>query len=250
MGVLALQHGRQPEHILGFEPATRKDLYLAHDPAYVDDVLDLRRDNGFGNRDPRVAAALPYTTGSMIAAAEHALRHGGHVCSPTSGFHHASYDSAWGFCTLNGLAVAALVVAMQGAKVGILDCDAHEGDGTADILRRIKGHGIKHHTLGAHFPCRQRAEDGEFLHWLRSAIDDLSDCDVVLYQAGADAWERDPLGGQLRNKLMELREFFVFSGLKNVAWNLAGGYVRDKDGGISSVLSLHTKTLFWSNRDA
>ena len=60
----------------------------------------------------------------MIAAMQHVLEHGGFACSPTSGFHHAGRDYASGFCTFNGLAVAAIMGAMQGAKVGILDCPA------------------------------------------------------------------------------------------------------------------------------
>jgi acetoin utilization deacetylase AcuC-like enzyme len=238
-----LKSGRiKPEQIHSFEPARRADLYLAHDPAYVDAVLDLRAPNGFGNYSEAVAASLPYTTGSMVAAVNYVLEHGGHACSPTSGFHHAAYDGGGGFCTFNGLMVAAIVAVAQGAKVGILDCDAHYGDGTDNILRRVQGHGIRHHTFGRHFPCGQVAADRDWSDWLHSAVDDLAGCDVVIYQAGADPHIQDPLGGQMRTKAMLVRDCIALS-LPNVAWNLAGGYRRDEDGGISCVLDLHTHTL-------
>ena len=76
-----------------------------------------------------------------------------------------------------------------------------------------------------------------------AALDDLQGCDVVLYQAGADPHVNDPLGGQLTSKEMAMRDAAVFSNLPNVVWNLAGGYQRDENGGISYVLHLHTMTL-------
>ena len=231
----------KPEQITTFEPASRADYYLAHDPKFVDALLDCEIDNGFGNRSAQVAAALPYTTGSMIAATQHVLQHGGYACSPTSSFHHAGYDYAGGFCSLNGLAVAALLASVQGAKVGILDFDAHYGDGTDNILRKTPGHGIIHHTFGRHFPCGQKAAG--WMGWLWDAIDELQSCDVVLYQAGADPYEHDPLGGQLSWKEMHLREHFVFDALHNVAWNLAGGYTTAPDGSLGAVQDIHTTTL-------
>jgi acetoin utilization deacetylase AcuC-like enzyme len=230
-----------PAQITSFEPAHRYTIGLAHDQEYVDNVLDCQTPNGFGNRSPEVAASLPYTAGSMMAAALHVLDHGGLACSPTSGFHHAGFDFGGGFCTFNALAVAAIKAAKSGAKVGILDCDAHYGDGTADILRLHKKLGIKHHTFGEHFPCGKEAKGWEM--WLLKAINDLSDCDVVLYQAGADPYLKDPLGGQMSMMHLSYRDSLVFSMLDNVAWNFAGGYTRDADGGISPVIAIHTATL-------
>lgn len=231
----------KPEQIASFEPATRSDYYLAHKPGFVDALLDCRIDNGFGNRSPQVAAALPYTTGSMIAATQHVLQHGGYACSPTSGFHHAGYDYAGGFCSLNGLAVAAILAVAQGAKVGILDFDAHYGDGTDHILRRITGHGIIHHTFGKEYRCGRPAHG--WLAWLWDAIADLETCDVVLYQAGADPYEHDPLGGQLTLKELSVRDHTVFNALPNVAWNLAGGYATEPDGSLGIVQQIHDTTL-------
>ena len=149
-----LQRGLiQESDVLSFEPVTRTDLKRAHDAAFVDGVLDLSIDNGFGNRNAQVAASLPYTSGSLLAAARHALEYRENVCSPTSGFHHAGYNSAEGFCTFNGLMVTALALLEQGAvrSIGILDCDVHYGNGTDDIVKRLGVQGIRHHTMGGAF---------------------------------------------------------------------------------------------------
>ena len=65
-----------PLDIRNFEPLTRNQIKLAHDPAFVDALLDCGISNGFGNRSRAVATSLPYTTGSMLAAAQEALRNG------------------------------------------------------------------------------------------------------------------------------------------------------------------------------
>jgi acetoin utilization deacetylase AcuC-like enzyme len=75
----------------------------------------------------------------MLAAAEYAVLHNEVVCSPTSGFHHAEYRNAGGYCTFNGLMVTALALKDAGLvnRVAILDCDAHYGNGTDSIIKQI-----------------------------------------------------------------------------------------------------------------
>jgi acetoin utilization deacetylase AcuC-like enzyme len=246
-----LQRGLITEaDIMGFEPATREDLVRAHDRDFVEGVLSLNEPNGFGNRDPEVAASLPFTSGSLLAAARYALANQENVCSPTSGFHHAGYDSAEGFCTFNGLMVTALALLDSGEirSVGIIDCDAHYGNGTDDIIRRLGIKGVRHHTMGQHF---HNSEDAGgvagklFLSWLDRAIEDCSGVDLVIYQAGADPHLNDPLGGVLSEATMAKRDHAIFEAFKGKAlvWNLAGGYQRDALGGIEPVLKLHRNTV-------
>lgn len=237
------------DDVLEFEPVSREDLYLAHDPAYVDAVLDLREENGFGNCDAGVAASLPYTCGSLLAAARHALTTGTHVCSPTSGFHHAHHGYGQGFCTFNGLMVAALRLQAEGLvrKVAILDLDMHYGNGTDDIIRGLDIDWIVHRTQGEWFGLRSQVGDGAELYfdWLREALDACRAADLVLYQAGADPHVHDPLGGLLTGQELALRDHQVFEALRGmpVAWNLAGGYQRDVSGHIEPVLKIHRGTL-------
>lgn len=207
-----------------FIPANAQALYTAHSADYVDGVLRGDLPNGFGNSDAAIAKSLRYTTGSMIAAAQHVAHNGGFACSPTSGFHHANYDRGGGFCTFNGLMVAAIELDRLGKTVGILDCDAHYGDGTQNIIETLGLSRIRHHTLGKLHPPGRRPPHGDILAWLSDAVHDMRKCDVVLYQAGADPFVDDPLGGQMSLKELAVRDMVVFNSLKNVAWNLAGGY--------------------------
>ena len=141
---------RYPIEIVEPQPVTPEEFQLAHDPAYVQGVLSRQKRNGFGNTLASVAAALPWTTGSLVSAVRHVLAHGGVACSPTSGFHHARYNGSYGFCTFNGLIVAAQLVRSQLARVGIFDCDYHYGDGTDDIIRHLGLDYISHYTTGKH----------------------------------------------------------------------------------------------------
>jgi hypothetical protein len=88
------------------QPVSVDQLCLAHDPHYVRGVLSLRLANGFGNHLPEVAQSLPWTSGAMLGAARWALNEGCAV-APVAGFHHACHDHGGGYCTFNGLMVAA-----------------------------------------------------------------------------------------------------------------------------------------------
>ena len=229
------------------EPATRAELSRAHDSQFVSDVLELRRDNGFGNRSPEVAASLLWTNGAMRSAARHALRNGGAAVAPCSGFHHARWARASGFCTFNGLMVTAAALHAEGAvRIGILDCDHHYGDGTDDIISRIDAKSwLRHASAGKYFDSPSDAP--EFFTWLPAVLRTFADCDVVLYQAGADPHIDDPLGGWLSTAQLYERDRLVFGSLAAarvpVAWNLAGGYQREPDGSIPKLLEIHDNSL-------
>ncbi len=239
-----------PLMIVAPDPASVEDLCLAHDPAYVRGVLDCSRPNGFGTQSEAVAASLPWTVGSMVSAALHALNKGGAAVSPTSGFHHAGYRFGGGFCTFNGLIVAARKalarMAENGAagagRVGILDLDQHYGNGTADIIAKLGLENVAHWTLGHSSVSRGTAA----VRWLESLPELISGefdgCGLLIYQAGADCHIDDPLGGRFSTEQMRQRDRLVFQTCKRlglpVAWNLAGGYRNP----LRHVLELHDQT--------
>jgi acetoin utilization deacetylase AcuC-like enzyme len=70
---------------------------------------------------------------------------------------------------------------------------------------------------------------------------------LILYSAGVDAHIEDPLGGMLTTEQLGKRDEMMFAIAKRlgipVAFNLAGGYQRDADGGISKVVQLHLDTF-------
>ena len=129
-----------PIEIAEVHPVTVAHLKRAHDPAFVDAILQGVQDNGFGNRLPEVSASLPYTSGAMLSAARRAIANQRVAVAPCSGFHHARYDHCDDYCTFNGLIVTAQALKAEGLvkRVGILDFDMHYGNGTDDCIDRLR----------------------------------------------------------------------------------------------------------------
>ena len=226
-----------PIEVRQFQPCSIADLARAHDVEFVEDVLTSCRKNGFGNNDRNVAMSLPFTCGSMVAALDAALSNGIGAVSPTSGFHHAGFDFAGGFCTFNGLMVAAMK--HPELNIGILDFDYHYGNGTDNIIDKL-GSRVVHYSQGDHY--NMAAE-----RWLKRLPDLIrhyfDGCDAVLYQAGQDPHVNDPLGGWLTTEQLADRDRIVFETLRDlhvpVAWNLAGGYQKD----LKCVIDGHVNTM-------
>jgi acetoin utilization deacetylase AcuC-like enzyme len=241
-----LDHGL-PIEVIEPAPVTIDQLARVHDRAHVEAILAGRARNGFDNCSPAVAASLPYTSGAMLAGARHALRHRTITCAPVSGFHHAGRRRAVDFCTFNGLMVAACALRAEDgvARVGILDCDMHYGDGTDELIAELGADAwIDHFTAGRRYVERRHA--AELLADLPARIHAMRGCDVVLYQAGADPHVDDPVGGMMTTDELRRRDALVFETLAAigvpVVWNLAGGYQKEDDGSIPKVLEIHENT--------
>lgn len=226
-----------------FDPASVEQFGRAHAEGYVRNVLTGRIPNGFGNTLMEVANALPWTSGAMLAAARAAIGNGAVAVAPVYGFHHACYAEGGGYCTFNGLMVTALALQAEDKvrRVGILDYDMHYGNGTAQILRYLKPDGITHYTAGQNYQREDQA--AEFIGSVPDHVRSFSDCDVLLYQAGADPHIDDPLGGWLSSFQLAERDRLVFRtchelGLP-VAWNLAGGYQTP----LRKVIDIHDATM-------
>jgi len=237
-----------PIEIIEPEPVTAAQLKLVHSPDYVDKVLTCEIKNGFGNKLPEVAESLVYTSGSMLAAAREAIHNRKVAVAPCSGFHHAGVASAHGYCTFNGLMVAASVLKAEGlvSRVGVLDFDMHCGDGTNDLIRHHQADSwIVHYSAGAIYWTTHQAND--FLTRIPERVAEMRDCDVILYQAGADPHVNDLLGGFLSTAQLRERDKRVFEAANSlgipIAWNLAGGYQVDSGGGIQSILDIHNNTM-------
>jgi len=236
--------------ICSFPPATFQQLTLAHDADYVSGVLSGRLDNGFGNNDPDIAASLPYTAGSMIHAAECAVRNREVVCAPVSGAHHAGVDFGAGYCSFNSLLVAAVVMKKMGLvnRVAILDGDRHWADGSDQIIKHHGLNWITHRSQGRFFNTRQDCLSGRYMRWLHKAINDCSGADLILYNAGADPHIDDALGGLMTTEEMAVRDRTVFEKLGHLpmVFALAGGYQFTQGDTeaerLEPVLALHRQT--------
>lgn len=228
-------------------PVSGKTIAQAHNPSYVQGVLDGTAPNGFGNTDEDVAASLPFTVGAMVSATKYALKTGEPAAALCSGFHHAGFEGGSGFCTFNGLIVAAIEAKKAGANgVGILDLDQHYGNGTDNIIRRLKLKWIEHYTAGQHI-THQKDKAEQWLKDLPSLLrKKFHGCDVMIVQLGADPYDKDPLGGWMTMEQMKRRDQIVFETFKQmgigVAWNLAGGYSKDEKGEITPVLQIHANS--------
>ncbi len=230
-----------PVRVLEPVAATRDQIALAHSSAYVDGILSCELMNGFRGRQKEVALSLPWTCGSFLSAARAAIDNGLVVCSPTSGFHHAGLDTAYGYCTFNGLMVAALALHAEGKvrRVGVLDCDQHYGDGTAEIIQSKRLDWVQHVSR----EYMDRADSEPFFAKLPKVVKSFAGCDLLMYQAGADPHVEDPLGGFLTTEQLARRDHIVFSTAKAMGiplvWDLAGGYQEP----IGKVLAIHNNTM-------
>lgn len=199
-----------------FRPGKAKPalLELAHCPEYVERFIagtqtqaQLRR-MGLPWSESLVNRTLISPNGTLLTALL-ALEHGV-ACHLAGGTHHAHYDFASGFCILNDLAVAARALVLQGKakRVLIVDCDVHQGDGTAAILAEDDSI----FTLSLHceknFPARKMKSDldiglpphtGDTLYLSTlalhlNAVLQRFKPDFVFYDAGVDIYRHDPLG--------------------------------------------------------
>ncbi len=110
-------------------PVSIEDIKLAHDPQFVDDVMTLKRPNGFGTICQSVVDSLPYTNGAVYQAAKLSILTKCPVAALVAGFHHAGYagfEKLGYFCTFNGLIIAAMKLISEGhQRIAIVDCDMH-----------------------------------------------------------------------------------------------------------------------------
>lgn len=258
-GVLAVRDLHVPE------PVTLDQLRLVHDGRYVDAVVsgtvpaDMQRRIGFPWSEMMVERSRR-SVGATLAAAREALETPAIAANLAGGTHHAFADRGEGYCVFNDVAIAARVLLRDGAirRAVVVDCDVHQGNGTASIFRddpavyTLSFHGEKN------FPFRKEisdrdvtfedgAGDDEYLRALEAHLPGVLDHerpDLVFYLAGADPYEGDRLG-RLKMTIDGLRERdrFVLEACVDreipVAIAMSGGYAHDVD----AIVTIHTNTI-------
>src|SRR5690554_59790 len=131
-------------HVNG-QPANMADILRTHSPKYVEELQLIQPAQGHIYLDEdtpmstgTLEAAL-YSVGSCTSALDALMNNefqNAFVAARPPG-HHAEYRKGMGFCFLNNIAVTALRAAevhhLQ--RIAILDFDAHQGNGTVDILK-------------------------------------------------------------------------------------------------------------------
>jgi acetoin utilization deacetylase AcuC-like enzyme len=197
-------------------------------------------------------------TSGTINAAKHALETG--VSSNLAGgTHHAFPDRGEGFCVLNDVAIAVRVLQRKNLakKFLIIDCDVHQGNGTAFIFKDDQSvftfsiHGAKNYPLfkeisNLDIELPDKTSDKEYLETLNEALPRifLHNPDIVFYLGGADPFERDKLGRLgLTIEGLRARDKTVLEFAKQrevpIVTVMSGGYALD----INDTVEIHCNTI-------
>ena len=237
-----------------------------HEPAYLSALrtgspAGLARSQGFV-WDPGIWTMALHSTAGVVAAAERALAVG-RAGSLSSGLHHARPERGSGFCTVNGLAVAAAhalelldAAGREDAEVVVLDVDAHCGGGThailerdPDLARRVRQLDLSVDGFDAYTPdpahsvlvLDEELDDEGYLAELDGLLAriDGGRTGLVLHNAGMDPYpsiSRAALVERERRIVAHLRALDV-----PVAFVLAGGYTVHQT--LDELVGLHLATI-------
>ena len=250
-----------PEDFVEPQMATTEDLLLVHTKDYVHDLTNMIW------TERTIRSELPLTediknsyllgTGGTILACQRALSSRVAV-NLSGGFHHAFPDHAEGFCYTNDVAIAVRRLQRddQASRFFIVDCDLHQGNGTAYIFRADSDV----FTFSIHqennYPLKQKsdldigladgADDAIYLAHLKDHVPSILDefaPGFVIYLAGADPYQDDQLGGlDLTMDGLQRRDEFVIGECLSrsvpVAVLLAGGYAVNTD----DTVTIHCNT--------
>lgn len=266
---LHAEGGIPVDHFLVPEPANDHDILRAHDPAYLERVVSGQLDAAEQRRigfpwSPGMVERSRRSAGATLAASHRALEDGC-AANLAGGTHHAHRDFGSGFCVFNDAAIAALhlIEERKADRVAIIDCDVHQGDGTAAILANepdvftFSIHGEKN------FPFRKTRSDLDialpdhtgdtpYLEALEAGLDTVFDThrpDFVIYLAGADPYQGDRLGRlALSIDGLQQRDARVLGRCRRahipVAVAMAGGYAHR----IEETVTIHMNTILTAAR--
>jgi acetoin utilization deacetylase AcuC-like enzyme len=253
-----------PHELIMPHAATDEELSRAHTPEYIRraqagelTAAEIRR-IGFP-WSPQKIERSRRSSGATIEACRAALE-AAIAVNLAGGTHHAGSDHGEGFCVFNDSAVAARSMQAEGLakRIVIIDCDVHQGNGTAEILRgddtifTFSIHGAKN------FPFRKEqsdldielddaTDDEAYLaaleHGLRESFERACP-DLTIYLAGADPFVGDTLGRLAVSKWgLAERDRMVLETCRThgvpVAITMAGGYARD----IADTVDIHCQTV-------
>ena len=249
--------------------ASNAEITRAHCPRYLDRVargaLDAAEIRAIGFPwSERMVERSRRSSGATLAAAREALTRGWSA-NLAGGTHQAFRVRGEGFCVFNDAAIAARAMQAEAGlqRVAIIDCDVHQGNGTASIFAGDESvftfsiHGARN------FPFAKEASDldidladgtgdDEYLWHLERGLDETlerSRPQLAIYLAGADPYEDDRLGRLSLTKAgLARRDAMVLDRLGArgipVAIAMAGGYARNIDDSVD----IHANTILAARR--
>jgi acetoin utilization deacetylase AcuC-like enzyme len=244
--------------------ATDEEILRAHDAGYLERVqqgmLDPVEQRRIGFPwSPQMVERSRRSSGATVAAARAALEEGVGV-NLAGGTHHAFRARGEGYCVFNDAAIAALSLQAEGGikRAVIIDCDVHQGNGTASILASDPSIFTFSIHAANNFPFTKEESDldvelpdgtgdAAYLEALEKGVCralSAAQADLALYLSGADPFEGDRLGRlKLTKAGLAARDRLVFelchsAGLP-VAVAMAGGYGRR----IEDTVDIHFETV-------
>ena len=245
-------------------PASDEQLLRVHTPDYLERLTQGRMTDQEMRRigfpwSPQLVERARRSVGCTIAACRQALQDGLAVYMG-GGTHHAYPDHGQGYCVFNDVGVASRTLQAEGRlqRVVILDCDVHQGNGTAAIFAgdpsvfTFSVHGEKNFPFHKEasdldIPLPDGSDDRAFLEAVqkgtRTAIAQAQ-ADLAIYIAGADPFAGDQLGrmavtkGGLARRERLVLELCCAAGLP-VAIVMGGGYGKDVD----DTVEIHLQTI-------
>ena len=246
------------------EPVTDEQIQRAHDVIYLQKVKDGRLTAKEIRRiglpwSPELVVRARYSVGGTIAACRAALAEGVAV-NLAGGTHHASSDRGQGYCLFNDSVIAARAMQAEGRieRAVVLDCDVHQGNGTAAIARddptifTFSIHNEDNFPLykepsDLDIGLKDGAGDEEYLAALEGGVREAlarAGAGLAIYLAGADPHEGDLLGRlALTKEGLARRDRMVLEKCREaglpVAVVLAGGYSRR----VEDTVAIHLQTV-------
>ncbi|MFO7943549.1 MAG: histone deacetylase [Anaerolineales bacterium] len=246
------------------EPASDEQLMMVHTRGYLQQIeqgeltdKEIRR-MGFP-WSPDLVERSRRSVGSTIAACRSAIKDGIAV-NLAGGTHHAYPDHGQGFCVFNDVAVAVKVVQREkrADRILIVDCDVHQGNGTAAIFKdeprvfALSIHGAKNFPFHKEksdldIPLPDGTEDKEYLKALEKGLSEAIkrfSADLAIYLAGADPHQRDRLGRlSLTKEGLDRRDRLVLGRCRQeglpVVVVMSGGYGED----VRDTIDIHFQTV-------
>ncbi|MEO1330485.1 MAG: histone deacetylase [Pseudomonadota bacterium] len=235
-------------------PASAAMLSLAHDPDYVSRAFALTLTDremkriGLPKTERVILRARLAAAGSALAG-RIALTQGV-ACNTAGGSHHAGPEHGAGFSTFNDVAVAIRALQKAGliGRALVVDCDVHQGDGTAKIFADDPSVFTFSIHCGKNYPFTKAisdldvaledgTEDAPYLTALEAGLETALAAgryDLAYYNAGVDVHRLDRLGRlALSDEGIRARDRLVLGRLRAaglpVATAIGGGYDDDPE---------------------
>jgi acetoin utilization deacetylase AcuC-like enzyme len=265
-GILALNDLYIPE------AASLEQLALVHSMEYIDKVQHGKLNEKEIRRlglpwSPELVERAKRSVGSTIAACRSALAEG-ISASLGGGTHHAYPDHGEGFCIFNDAGVASRLLQAEGRvkQIVILDCDVHQGNGTAAIFQDDSSvytfsiHGARNfpfhkETSDLDIALEDGAGDEKYLSAMEEGLSKIFSIhaqkpfDLAIYLAGADPYRSDRFGRMAMSKAgLARRDRIVLESCVQanlpVAVTMSGGYASE----IGDIVEIHAQTIRIANK--